>query len=64
MPQPKSLPATKRMRAPLPLIDLAYFNYEHGGLIGATSRGDEFLGYDYTGLCVSWAKMTVGRTFS
>lgn len=31
-------------------VDLAYFNYEHGGLIGATSRGDEFRGYDYTGL--------------
>lgn len=31
-------------------VDLAYFNYEHGGLIGATSRGDEYQGYDYTGL--------------
>lgn len=31
-------------------IDLVYFNYERGGLIGASSRWHEVSRYDYAGL--------------
>jgi hypothetical protein len=32
------------------VVDLAYFNFEHGGMVNASTRGDVPGGYDFTGL--------------